>query len=159
MLPRHFCRAALAAGCNSEDMHMSLSPDDLIGVWTLEATFAEDGDGNQTPALGDNPKGRIVYTADGYMVAMTGHGDRQLSATGASDADKAAAFDNYMTYSGRWTLSGNVVTHEIDHATNPNWVGSVRDRTIDHQGDRMVFSGLSGDGVTRAIIIWQRAEA
>jgi hypothetical protein len=136
---------------------MNLSPDDLIGVWTLEATYLLDNEDNQTPALGDSPRGRIMYTADGYMVAMTGYGDRQLPATGASDADKAAAFDSYMTYSGRWTVSGNVVTHEIDHATDPNWVGSSRERTIDHQGDRMVFSGLSGDGVTRAIIIWRRA--
>ena len=138
---------------------MSLSPDDLVGVWMLEATFAEDDDGNQTPTLGDNPKGRIMYTADGYMVAMTGQGDRQLPVTGASDADKAAAFDSYMTYSGRWTLSGNVVTHVIDHATNPNWVGTARDRTIDYQGDRMVFSGIGGDGVTRGIIVWRRVEA
>ena len=136
---------------------MSLSPDDLIGVWTLEATYLIDGEDNQTPALGDNPKGRIMYTADGYMAAMTGFGDRQMPAEDARVADKAAAFDSFMTYSGRWTVSGNVVTHVIDHATDPNWVGSSRERTIDHQGDRMVFSGLSGDGVTQAIIIWQRA--
>ena len=137
---------------------MSLSADDLAGVWTLEATYAEDDDGNKTPALGDNPTGRIMYTADGYMVAMTGHGDRQLLAVGASDTDKAAAFDRYMTYSGRWSLTGNVVTHKIDHATNPNWIGSSRERSIDHQGDRMVFSGISGDGVTRAKIVWRRVD-
>jgi hypothetical protein len=136
---------------------MSLSPDDLIGVWTLEATYAEGDDGNRTPTLGDNPQGRIMYTADGYMTAMTGRGDRQLPASGASDADKAAAFDSFMSYAGRWTLNDNVVTHQIEYATDPNWVGSARDRSIDHQGDRMVFSGLSGDGRTRAVIIWRRA--
>lgn len=135
---------------------MSLSRNDLIGVWTLEDTYAEDDDGNRTPALGDDPIGRIMYTADGYMTAMTGRGDRQLPATGASEADKAAAFDSYMTYAGRWTLRDNVVTHQIEYATNPNWIGTVRDRTIDYQGDRMVFSGLAADGVTRGIIIWRR---
>ncbi|MDH3739866.1 MAG: lipocalin-like domain-containing protein [Alphaproteobacteria bacterium] len=138
---------------------MTLSRDDLVGVWTLEATYAEDDDGNRTPALGDNPKGRIMYTDDGYMVAMTGYGGRQIPASGASDADKAAAFDSYMTYSGRWSVDGNVVTHVIDHATNPNWIGSSRERTVDHQGNRMVFSGISADGVTRAIIVWRRADA
>ena len=125
---------------------MSLSPDDLVGVWTLEQTYAEDDDGNRTPVLGENPQGRIMYTADGYMAAMTGRGDRQLPASGASEADKAAAFDSFMSYAGRWTLNDNVVTHQIEYATDPNWVGTARDRTIDHQGDRMVFSGLSGDG-------------
>ncbi len=136
---------------------MSLSRDDLIGVWTLEDTYAEDDDGNRTPALGDDPIGRIMYTADGYMTAMTGRGDRQLPATDASEADKAAAFDSYMTYAGRWTLRDNVVTHQIEYATNPNWIGTARDRAIDHQGDRMVFSGLAADGVTRGVIVWRRA--
>ena len=136
---------------------MSLSRDDLVGVWTLEATYTEDDDGNRTPVLGENPQGRIMYTADGYMTAMTGRGDRQLPASGASEADKAAAFDSFMSYAGRWTLNDKVVTHQIEYATNPNWVGTARDRSIDHQGDRMVFSGLSGDGVTRAVIIWRRA--
>ncbi len=136
---------------------MSLSRDDLVGVWTLEATYTEDDDGNRTPVLGENPQGRIMYTADGYMTAMTGRGDRQLPASGASEADKAAAFDSFMSYAGRWTLNDKVVTHQIEFATNPNWVGTARDRSIDHQGDRMVFSGLSGDGVTRAVIIWRRA--
>lgn len=136
---------------------MSLSPDDLVGVWTLEQTFTEDDDGNRTPILGENPQGRIMYTADGYMTAMTGRGVRQLPTTGASEADKAAAFDSFMSYAGRWTLNDNVVTHQIEYATDPNWVGAARDRNIDHQGDRMIFSGLSGDGVTRAVIIWRRA--
>ncbi len=135
---------------------MSISPDDLVGVWTLETTYTEDQDGKQVMIMGDNPQGRIMYTADGYMSAMTGQGERQLPAN-ASDADKAAAFDSFMSYSGRWSLSGNVVRHEIDHATDPNWVGGTRERTIDHQGDRMVFSGLGPDGVTNAVIIWQRA--
>ena len=134
---------------------MSLSRDDLVGVWTLEETYTDDG--SRTPALGDDPKGRIMYTADGYMTAMTGRGDRQLPAEGASESDKAAAFDSYMSYAGRWTLRDNVVTHHIEYATNPNWIGTARDRTIDHHGDRMVFSGLAADGVTRGVITWRRA--
>lgn len=135
---------------------MDFSRDDLVGVWILEITYVEDENGNQTLALGEKPQGRIMYTADGYMAAMTGFSDRPLPVTGATDAEKAAAFDSFMTYSGRWSLSGNVVTHDIEYATDPNWVGSSRDRTIDYQGDRMVLSGLGGDGVTRAVLIWQR---
>ena len=135
---------------------MSISPQDLIGVWTLEQSFTEDEAGNRTPAYDDNPRGRIMYTADGYMVAMTGAGARSFPAQDATDADKAAAFDSFMTYAGRWSLDGNVVSHHIEHATNPNWVGNTRTRTIEHQGDRMVFSGTAGDGVSRGVIIWRR---
>lgn len=135
---------------------MSLSPSDLIGVWTLEGSFTEDGEGRRTPTWGDDPKGLIIYTADGYMTAITRRGDRSLPANAGAD-DKAAAFDSYLNYAGRWTLTGNTVTHHIEHALDPNWIGTARDWTIDHQGDRMVFSGLAGDGRTSAVIIWRRA--
>lgn len=136
---------------------MGFTRDDLVGVWTLEGTWAEDAAGNRTPTQGDDPTGMIIYTADGYMTATTGRGDRKLPATGASDAEKAMAFNSYIHYAGRWTLDGNVVTHHIEHGLDPNWVGTSRDRTIDHQGDRMVFSGLGGDGKTNAVIVWRRA--
>jgi len=133
---------------------MSLSRNDLVGVWTLEGTFTEDADGRRTPTWGDDPQGVIMYTADGYMTAITRRGDRALPAANAGAADKVAAFDSYLSYAGRWTLAGNVVTHHIEHALDPNWVGTSRDRTIDHQGDRMVFSGLAGDGRSNAVIVW-----
>lgn len=135
---------------------MSLSPQDLIGAWTLEGSFVEAADGTRTPTWGDDARGLIMYTADGYMTAITRRGDRTLPADASAD-DKADAFDSYLNYAGRWTLSGNVVTHHIEHALDPGWVGSARDRTIDHQGDRMVFSGLAGDGKSNAVIIWRRA--
>ena len=134
---------------------MTLSPDDLIGTWTLEGSFVERPDGTRTPSWGDDPKGVIIYTADGYMTAITRHGSRKLPADATAD-DKAAAFDSYFNYAGRWTLDGDIVTHHIEHALDPNLVGTSRDRTIDHQGDRMVFSGLGNDGKSRAIIIWRR---
>jgi hypothetical protein len=135
---------------------MSLEPNDLIGAWELEGAYVEDADGNRTPTWGEDARGLIMYTADGYMSAITRRGDRSLPKPADADA-KAAAFDNYLNYAGRWTLSGNTVTHHIEHALDPNWVGTARDRTIEHQGDRMVFSGLAGDGKSNAVIIWRRA--
>ncbi len=87
---------------------MSLDQDDLIAAWELEDTYTEDDDGNKTPALSNDPIGHIMYTADGYMAAMMGLGDRQLPATGANEADKAAAFGSYITYADRWALRDNV---------------------------------------------------
>jgi hypothetical protein len=135
---------------------MSLSREDLIGAWTLEGSYVEESDGSRTPTWGDDPKGVIMYTADGYMTAITRRGDRTLPAASASADDKAAAYDSYLNYAGRWTLAGNTVTHHIEHALDPNAVGTSRDRMIEHQGDRMVFSGLSGDGKRNAVIVWRR---
>ena len=136
---------------------MEMKPDNIVGVWTLVETYIVDDRGNKTPTLGENPKGRIIYTPDGYMVAMTEINDRKPLSDNASDSEKAAAFDNFMTYSGKWTLKDNIVTHEIDTGSNPIWVGTKRERTIDYLGDRMIFTGKLEDGLTTAIIIWRRS--
>jgi|TARA_B110000263_G_C15309834_1_gene512432 hypothetical protein len=136
---------------------MSIKPDDIVGVWTLEDTYVEDDEGNRTPTLGKDPKGRIIYTPDGYMVALTEKNGRKPLSVNASDNEKAAAFDSCMTYSGKWTLKNNIVTHEIDTGSNPIWVGTKRDRKIDYQGDHMTFTGLLDDGITTAVIIWRRS--
>jgi hypothetical protein len=136
---------------------MSLKPEDLIGAWTLEGSYVEDKSGHRISTWGDDATGLIIYSADGYMSAITRRGDRTLPNTPDAEA-KAAAFDSYLNYGGRWTLSGNTVTHHIEHAVDPRWAGTARDRTIEHQGDRMVFSGLAGDGRSNAVIIWRRAD-
>ena len=69
---------------------MSLNRDDLIGVWTLEGTFSENVDGTRTPTLGPDPKGVIIYTADGYMTAITGRGDRSLPVASGSPSGSTA---------------------------------------------------------------------
>lgn len=135
---------------------MSLKPEDIIGAWTLEGSYVERDDGTRQSTWGDDATGLIIYSADGYMTAITRRGDRTLPDVPDAEA-KAAAFDSYLNYGGRWTLSGNTVTHHIEHAADPRWVGVSRDRTIEYQGDRMVFSGLAGDGKTNAVIVWRRA--
>jgi len=134
---------------------MSIQPSDIIGTWHLVDNYVENPDGTRTPTRGPHPTGILMYTTDGYMNAITRWRDRDLGEGNA--ADKERMFDTYQNYAGRWSLDGNTVTHHIDHALNPNFVGSSRDRKIDYQGDRMVYVGLGSDGVSKGTIVWQRA--
>lgn len=135
---------------------MPLKPEDIIGAWNLVDTFRENPDGTTTQHQGVDPKGIIMYTADGHMSAITRAGIRLFPATDATDADKANMFDSYLSYAGRWSLDGDTVTHHVEHALNENFVGMDRKRVIDHQGDRMVLKGAGGDGSSTATIIWER---
>ena len=45
-----------------------MKPDNIVGVWTLVETYIVDDGGNKTPTLGENPKGRIIYTPDGLSL-------------------------------------------------------------------------------------------
>lgn len=135
---------------------MILRPEDIIGAWQLVDTYIENPDGTRTPTQGQHPAGLIMYTADGYMSAITRRSDRELPEDGGSPEDKERMFDSYLNYAGRWSLNGTTVTHHIEHALNPNWIGSSRDRSIDFQGDRMVYSGYASNGKSSAIIIWEK---
>ncbi|MDE0779804.1 MAG: lipocalin-like domain-containing protein [Alphaproteobacteria bacterium] len=135
---------------------MTLRPEDIIGAWQLVDTYIENPDGTRTQTQGDNPSGIIMYTADGHMSAITRRSDRELPADGGSAEEKERMFNSYLNYAGRWSLEGNTVTHHIEHALDPNWIGSSRARNIDFQGDRMVYSGHAADGKSNAIIIWEK---
>lgn len=134
---------------------MTIRPEDLIGAWHLIDTWTEDADGNRTQHQGPDPRGIIMYTADGHMSAITRWSERPFPAEGASDADKARMFDTYLSYAGRWSLDGDTVIHHTEHALNENWVGMDRPRNIERRGEQLVFTGPAGDG-SHATIIWQR---
>ncbi|MGY8955910.1 MAG: lipocalin-like domain-containing protein [Alphaproteobacteria bacterium] len=136
---------------------MAITNDDLIGAWELEETYAEAEDGTRSHHMGRDAKGIIMYTADGRMSAIVHLADRFLPADRPSDEDRAEAFASYFNYSGRWTLDGDTVSHQLTHALDPNMVGMTLVRDITHEVNRMVFTGFGPDGVTKQVIIWKRA--
>lgn len=137
---------------------MAVSEKELLGAWALDEMYAEAEDGSKTYPMGRDASGMIMYTADGHMSAITHQSDRFLPADRPGDEDLAEAFTSYFNYAGTWSLEGGTITHTIAHALDPNMVGQSLTREIDHQGNRMVFSGLSPDGKTRNVIVWKRAK-
>jgi hypothetical protein len=135
---------------------MTLTPSDLHGAWALDEWYVESEDGNRTAPFGRNAQGAIMYTEDGYMTAIVSAAERFLPADRPGDAQKAEAFSTYFNYAGRWTIDGDSVTHHIELALDPNLVGVEMTRAIDHQGNRMVFTGTMSDGKTQNVIIWKR---
>ena len=76
----------------------------------------------------------------------------------ASVEDKAAAFDSYLSYSGRWRVEGDEVVHAVDMALSPGAVGQEQRRTFELDGDRLVLSyTLEGRRGPRAFrLLWSR---
>ena len=74
---------------------MEMKPDNIVGVWTLVETYIVDDGGNKIPTLGENPKGRIIYTPDGYMVAMTEIDDLRES-DNEIDVNRLEEIDTYI---------------------------------------------------------------
>ena len=108
-----------------------MTPADLHGAWRLLSFQIDFADG-RPPALpfGQAPQGRLVYTPSGHMMAALARPDRaplgvsRLETGGrAPAAAKAAAFESYLSYAGRWWLEGDAVVHAVELALVPEAVG------------------------------------
>lgn len=140
--------------------------DQLIGAWEL-VSYVErpvDGGPDRYP-MGEQPRGIIMYTPDGYMSAQLMAPDRPLFASGdwfdATDAELRAEATGYIAYSGPFHVDeqGNL-THTMQVSLFPNWLGQTQPRVVDLQGDTLRLSTAapirSGGAVVNSYLTWRR---
>lgn len=97
------------------------------------------------------------------MMAIVSYGGRQnLSVSDPAMAaveEQAEAFKNFVAYAGRYTLSGDKITHHVEIASIQNWAKTDLVRGIRFEGERMVLTApptpLRGQMQTFELI-WQR---
>lgn len=149
--------AFLAAGTACSAWAAADAP--LTGAWRLVGYQVESQDTRQKiPAMGDNPSGRVIFTAD-HRVAfvLTGEG-RQA---GTTDAEKAALLNTLVAYTGIERIEGNQWCTDVDAAWNPQWVGTTQCREFKRDGDRLEVltpwrQMPNWPGTTRSIITFVR---
>ncbi|MEZ4320942.1 MAG: phenylacetic acid degradation protein PaaN [Myxococcota bacterium] len=127
-------------------------PRDLWGAWHLRdfrITF-DDGRAPLEP-FGPGGTGRLVYGADGAVCAVLSRADRTPlevprleAAHRATEAEKAGAFDGYLSYAGTWRLEGDEVVHTVTEALLPNLVGQEQRRTVTLDGDALTLAYRGG---------------
>ena len=78
----------------------------------------------------------------------------------APDTEKAAAFQSYFHYAGRWELDGDTVIHHVTLALNPNFPASSQRRLASLEGDRLTLATSDRvAGVTRTHRLrWRRVQ-
>lgn len=100
----------------------------ILGAWTLSSYVIADLSGeNREYPLGEDARGVLIYTADGFMSVQISkprrraYVDRALH--GGTDAERAAAAAGYLAYAGRYSVQDQVVTHKPLLSLFPNWEG------------------------------------
>ncbi|MGL5064228.1 MAG: lipocalin-like domain-containing protein [Microcoleus sp.] len=152
---------------------LSAEKNPLVGTWKLIGASAIDPNGSvESEPYGANPNGYITYTRDGHMMVMFSRSDRlSLSKDVRSPfsqemrsipiAELARAFITFNAYAGRYTLSGNTVTHHVEVASIPNRIGTDLVRTFTLSGDRIVLKTppTIADGIPKVFeLVWQRVD-
>ena len=145
--------------------------DKLIGAWMLVDVVREPVDGSP-PARrphGERPVGLILYTADGFMSVQIMDPDRQPVASSdwsaLSSEEYADEARGYFAYAGSFDVDEDrgIVTHSVQVALFPGWVGGDQPRVAEFVGDELRLSSAAPEMADGKLVItrlrWVRAGA
>jgi hypothetical protein len=147
-------------------MEAGQGTDALVGNWRLVSFESRTAGGELRYPLGVTPVGQLLYDATGHMSAQLMDPERPRFAGGdltrGSEAEMRAAVRGYIAYYGTYTfdLPRGLVTHHVEGALFPNWVGSDQVRHVQLESDRLTLTTppmrVGGKEVT-TVLVWERA--
>jgi hypothetical protein len=137
----------------------------FLGTWKLERWTS----GKEEP-FGPRPQGTLVYTADGTMISSFMRRDRSPIGSGLAawrryamglevpkpaDAHEveqrfAAGAIVFNSYSGKYTVEGTEVHHDVEIAMFPDWIGQRLTRTYRFYEDLLSLSFGNDE------LVWRR---
>ena len=100
-----------------------------------------------------------MYTEAGRVTSVISYGGRKLLSVGATPEQQAEAFNTFLAYTGRYTLSGDKVTHHIEVSSIQNYVCKDLVRNIKFQGDQITLTTpptLVNGKIQSIELVWQR---
>ena len=123
----------------------------IVGTWKLVAAAARDRDGKPLPEpYGGKGLGRVMFTADGRMMAVTCDGRTDLP---------PATERAYSSYIGSYRFDGARLVTRVDGASDPSRIGSDQVRGVRFEGEHMVLSPPprpSAGGEEYRELTWER---
>jgi hypothetical protein len=139
----------------------------VVGTWKLVSYDTQTPDGSKSFPLGEEVAGMAIYLPNGRVSIQFMKRDRPLFKSG--DAwrgtldEERAAFEGFFGYAGRYTIDAarSVVTHHLEIASAPNYVGTDLVRTFSMQGNRLTLRTpqrqLAGQ-TSASTLIWERVD-
>jgi Lipocalin-like domain len=107
---------------------------DLVGTWTWVTVETVRPDGSRSQPFGPNPKGHIVFDANGHFAYLLTRSGRPRFASNNRDdttpEENKAAVQGTLAYSGRYSVSDKNLIFEIEASTFPNAEGAEQKRVI-----------------------------
>ena len=119
--------------------------DSVVGTWRLISYDTQTPEGVKTFPLGQDVAGLAVYTPNGRVSIQFMRRDRPLFKSGdawrGTLEEERAAFEGFFAYAGRYTIdvARSTVTHHLEIASAPNYVGTDLTRTFSFSGNRLTL--------------------
>ena len=123
----------------------------IIGTWRLVAATATDAnDKKLPPPYGGQGMGRVTFTAEGRMMAVTCDGRSELP---------PGTRREYSSYCGSYSFDGTRLVTRVDAASDPSRIGGEQVREVSFDGERMVLRPpprATADGMQHREIVWEK---
>ena len=129
----------------------------IVGAWTVSSSASTDPEGVET--TNDSPQPSLfIFTESHYSVTFVpGTEPREQFADGVwpmgdalpTDEEQLAAYGQFVSNAGTYSISGSTITMDPIVAKHPNFMAqgtNVGEISID--GDTMTLNGEQGDNTT-----------
>jgi hypothetical protein len=106
----------------------------LVGTWMQVSLDTVSADGTRRPLYGENAKGMVIYTSDGYFTLMQASVDLPKLKSGlpskATPEEAKAVIANSIAYFGKYSLdeTSMILTIDIHASTFANLAGSSSEK-------------------------------
>ncbi|MCY1267643.1 Lipocalin-like domain protein [compost metagenome] len=139
-----------------------MNRDTIKGRWEILAWEQIYDDGRLVHPMGTELEGFIEYGDHGMfcVIARKGRDPLEGGQWSASDAEKAKAYDSYLTYAGGYEIDNGVILHHVRHSLFPNWEGGSQKRVAIFNGDTLELTARLEEGTAEARtakLSWRRA--
>ncbi|GGF69642.1 lipocalin-like domain-containing protein [Alteromonas lipolytica] len=130
----------------------------LIGTWCLLKYTLQNDDGTDYFPLGEDCRGFLIYTADGYVSAQLMASGRPVYQSGdlheGTPEEMAAAAEGYIAYAGKYSVDevNTMVRHQMDVSMNPTWQDQIQERYLEIDGNKVTIRAPVNSGV----LTWEK---
>ena len=137
----------------------------LVRTWLLVSNTTDPA-GRKTATLGSEPRGTLIFTADGrYTLFMARAGLPRFVANSrdrGTDDENRAIVTGTLAHSGRYNVDARASTFAwtIEASTFPNWENTVQVRAFRIEGDLLRYTNPSASSApgTPLEAVWRRAK-
>jgi hypothetical protein len=133
---------------------------DVVGTWDYVSAETVAPDGKRSPTFGPNPKGIVIFQADGHYALIVTRSDAPKFASnnrmqGTPEENKAIV-QGSISHFGKYTVNeaDKTITFQVKTSTFPNWDGIDQKRPFTLSGDELkyIVPAASGGGTAEIVL-------
>lgn len=134
----------------------------ILGLWALQSWQLTTASGKVIHPYGENPRGLIHYSGDGFMSVTLEASDRKASGhpalTNLTPDESKNMYENFCSYCGAFEVIDGEVHHHIKHMSFKDWEGKTVVRKVTFDDDNLILShdiDYQGEKVD-SVLIWKK---